>query len=66
MLELEDLRRTLQMLVRKSTLAWWGDPVRLTVSVTVRMVERGDTVESLERWESEVVAIGNAQSRGDE
>ena len=66
LLELEDLRRTLQMLVRKSTLAWWGDPVRLTVSVTVRMVERGDTVESLERWESEVEAIGNAQSRGDE
>ncbi|HXA63635.1 MAG TPA: PAS domain S-box protein [Bryobacteraceae bacterium] len=66
LMELEDLRRTLQMLVRKSTLAWWGDPVRLTVSVTVRMVERGDTVESLERWESEVEAIGNAQSRGDE
>ena len=66
LMELEDLRRTLQMLVRKSTLEWWGDPVRLTVSVTVRMVERGDTVESLERWESEVVAIGNAQSRGDE
>ncbi len=66
LLELEDLRRTLQMLVRKSTLEWWGDPVRLTVSVTVRMVERGDTVESLERWANEVVAIGNSRRRGDE
>jgi len=66
LLELEDLRRTLQMLVRKSTLEWWGDPVRLTVSVTVRMVESGDTVESLERWANEVGAIGNAKSRGDE
>jgi PAS domain S-box-containing protein len=66
LLELEDLRRTLQMLVRKSTLEWWGDPVRLTVSVTVRMVESGDTVESLERWENEVVAIGNSKRRGDE
>jgi len=66
LLELEDLRRTLQMLVRKSTLEWWGDPVRLTVSVTVRMVESGDTMESLERWENEVVAIGNLKSRGDE
>jgi GGDEF domain-containing protein len=48
--ELEQLQQTLQMLVHKSTLEWWGDPVRLTVSITCRMAERGDTLESLERW----------------
>ncbi len=63
--ELEELRRTLQMLVRKSTLEWWGDPVRLTVSITSRIAERGDTVESLERWENEATSRGN-ENRGDE
>jgi PAS domain S-box-containing protein len=63
--ELEELRRTLQMLVRKSTLEWWGDPVRLTVSIAWRMVERGDTVESLERWENEATS-GGTESRGEE
>jgi PAS domain S-box-containing protein len=63
--ELEELRRTLQMLVRKSTLEWWGDPVRLTVSIVARMAERGDTLESLERWENEAILIGSAESRGE-
>ena len=49
--ELEELRRTLEMLVSKSTLEWWGDVVRVTISVSGRMAERGDTLESLERWE---------------
>ena len=49
LVELEELRRTLEMLVRKSTLEWWGDPVQVTVSITGRMAERGDTLESLER-----------------
>jgi PAS domain S-box-containing protein len=62
--ELEELRQTLQVLVRKSTLEWWGDPVRVTVSTMIRMAERGDTLESLERWDSQPTASG--QSRGGE
>jgi len=62
--ELEELRRTLQVLVRKSTLEWWGDPVRVTVSIMVRMAERGDTFESLERWENQ--ATDSGESRGEE
>ena len=53
--ELEDLRCTLQILVCKSTLEWWGDPVRITVSIAARMAERGETLESLERWEDEAL-----------
>ncbi|SRR6266852_4088419 len=59
--ELEELRRTLQVLVRKSTLEWWGDPVRLTVSIMARMAERGDTLESLERWDSQPTASGESR-----
>jgi PAS domain S-box-containing protein len=65
LVELEELRRTLQMLVRKSTLEWWGDPVRLTVSIAWRMAEPGDTLESLERWENETTAGGD-ENRGAE
>ncbi len=54
--ELEELRRTLQMLVRASNLAWWGDPVRVTVSIASRMAEHGDTLEWLEQWASEALA----------
>jgi GGDEF domain-containing protein len=43
LMELEELKRTLKALVRKSTLEWWGDPVRLTASIAGRMAERGDT-----------------------
>jgi PAS domain S-box-containing protein len=53
--ELEELRSTLQKLVCKSTVEWWGDPVRVTVSIGVRMAERGETLESLERWEEEAI-----------
>jgi PAS domain S-box-containing protein len=59
--ELEELRRTLQVLVRKSTLEWWGDPVRLTVSIMARMAERGDTLESLERWDSQTTVSGESR-----
>ena len=62
--ELDELRQTLQMLVRKSTLEWWGDPVRVTVSIMARMAERGDTMESLERWEDQ--ATGGGESLGGE
>jgi PAS domain S-box-containing protein len=62
LIELEELGRTLKALVRKSTLEWWGDPVRLRVSVGSRMAERGDTLESLERWAAEA-ADGDQESR---
>jgi PAS domain S-box-containing protein len=62
--ELDELRRTLEMLVRRSTLEWWGDPVRLTVSILGRMAERGDTLESLECWENN--GKGVLKSRGKE
>lgn len=54
--QLDDLRRTLRMLVRKSTLEWWGDAVRVTVSISGRMAERGDTLESLEKWVNQPTA----------
>jgi PAS domain S-box-containing protein len=60
--ELEELGSTLKALVRKSTLEWWGDPVRLRVSVASRMAERGDTVDSLERWAAEPIAGGQEGS----
>lgn len=53
--ELEELKRRLQTLVRASNLAWWGDPVRVTVSIAARMAERGDTLESLEQWPDEAL-----------
>ena len=62
--QLEELRRTLQVLVRTSTLEWWGDPVRVTVSTMARMAVPGDTLESLERWENQATASG--ESRGEE
>jgi PAS domain S-box-containing protein/diguanylate cyclase (GGDEF)-like protein len=55
-LELEKLRQTLQTLVSTSTLKWWGDPIPVTVSVASRMAQRGDTLDSLERWENEAMA----------
>jgi len=56
--------RTSTSNVRKSTLEWWGDPVRLTVSIMARMAERGDTLESIERWEDQ--AAGGGESLGGE
>ena len=61
--ELAQLQETLRMLVSKSTLKWWGDAVRLTVSIVGRMAERGDTLEGLERWESRATA-GGSQGEG--
>jgi len=61
--ELEELQQTLQLLVRKSTLTWWGDAVKVTVSIAGRMAERGETLESLERWESQA-AHGESQGEG--
>jgi PAS domain S-box-containing protein len=58
--ELDELKRSLPMLVHKSTMKWWGDAVRLTASVSVRMAQRGDTLESLESWETAAI-VGNSQ-----
>lgn len=38
----------LRLLVRASTLEWWGDRLRVTVSVGGATAESGDTMESLE------------------
>lgn len=63
--ELDELLRTLEMLVRKSTLEWWGDPVRVTISIASRMAERGDTLDSLEKWPKDA-AGGTEPSREEE
>jgi PAS domain S-box-containing protein len=47
--DLEALARRLKVLVGVSTLDWWGDPRRLTVSSAAVMAGEQDTVESLER-----------------
>ena len=65
MTELETLRQTLQQLVSKSTLVWWGDPVRITVSTAGRMAERGDTLAALERGD-DAAASGDEKNRGEE
>jgi PAS domain S-box-containing protein len=46
---LGELTAKLQVLARASNLEWWGDPVRVTVSVLGVMAEPGDSVDSLEK-----------------
>ena len=43
-----ELIAKLQVLVRASNLDWWGDPVRVTVTIAGVTAEPGDTSESLE------------------
>ncbi len=45
---LGELVGKLQVLARASNLEWWGDPVRVTVSMGSVMAEPGDSAESLE------------------
>ena len=45
---LADLAESLVVLVRASTLEWWGDSRRVTVSVAGTMAEANDDLESLE------------------
>ena len=47
-LELADLAERLVVLVRSSALEWWGDRLRLSVSVAGATAEHGDTLDSLE------------------
>lgn len=46
--ELAVAAERLRLLVSASTLEWWGDPLRVTVSVAGATAEPGDTIESLE------------------
>jgi len=47
-LELAAAAERLRLLVSASTLEWWGDRLRVTVSVGGATAEPGDTIESLE------------------
>ena len=46
--ELASVAERLRLLVRASTLEWWGDRLSVTVSVGGATAEPGDTIESLE------------------
>jgi diguanylate cyclase (GGDEF)-like protein/PAS domain S-box-containing protein len=52
--ELAATAERLRLLVRSSTLEWWGDRLGVTVSVGGAIAEPGDTLESLEHRVSEV------------
>lgn len=52
--ELAAAAERLRLLVSTSTLEWWGDPLRITVSVGGATAGPGDTVESLEKRVGEV------------
>jgi diguanylate cyclase (GGDEF)-like protein/PAS domain S-box-containing protein len=52
--ELAVAAERLCLLVRESSLEWWGDRLRVTVSVGGAAAEPGDTVESLDARASEV------------
>ena len=53
---LADLTAKLLALARASNLEWWGDPVRVTVSIGGVMAEPGDSSESLESRVAGVLA----------
>jgi diguanylate cyclase (GGDEF)-like protein len=52
--ELAAVAEKLRLLVRASTLEWWGDRLGVTVSVGGTTAERGDSIEALELRTSEV------------
>jgi diguanylate cyclase (GGDEF)-like protein len=52
--ELAATAEKLRLLVRASTLEWWGDRLGVTVSVGGATAERGDTIETLEQRANEV------------
>lgn len=52
--ELATAAERLRLLVRASTLEWWGDRLGVTVSVGGTTAEPGDTIEALEQRASEV------------
>jgi len=52
---LAELGQKLAMLVRASTVPWWGDSCTVTVSVAAAVADEDDTVESLERKVQELL-----------
>ena len=52
--ELAEIAEKLVVLVRASSVDWWGDRRRVTVSITGGTAEHGDTLESLESRIDEV------------
>jgi diguanylate cyclase (GGDEF)-like protein len=52
--ELAAAAEKLRLLVRASTLEWWGDRLSVTVSVGGTTAEPGDTIETLEQRVNEV------------
>ena len=46
--ELADLAEKLVVLVRASALEWWGDRLRISVSIAGATAEHGDSLDSLE------------------
>ena len=47
-LELADLAEKLLTLVRASSVEWWGDRVRVSISIAAGNAERGDDLDTLE------------------
>jgi diguanylate cyclase (GGDEF)-like protein/PAS domain S-box-containing protein len=62
--QLAGVAERLRLLVRASSLDWWGDRLRVTVSVGGATAEAGDTIESLETRVAEVY-YGCQASGGD-
>lgn len=62
--ELAAAAERLRLLVRASTVEWWGDRLRVTVSVGGATAEPGDTLESLEERAAQVYE-GCVASGGD-
>jgi len=54
--ELAGTAERLRLLVRASTLEWWGDRLGITVSIGGATAEPGDSIESLEQRVAEVYA----------
>jgi len=53
--ELADVAEKLVALVRASTLEWWGDRLRVTVSIGGATAQHGDSLESLEARVADVL-----------
>jgi PAS domain S-box-containing protein/diguanylate cyclase (GGDEF)-like protein len=61
---LDELTEKLRVLARTSNLEWWGDPVRMTVSIGGVMAEAGNSAESLESRVTKVLANSRSGRAG--
>jgi len=59
---LAELAQKLVTLVNSSNLEWWGDPLRITVSIAGELAERGDSLELLEARTA--AAFARCRARG--